>query len=106
MIVVICKMHINIKNLICNYSNNLIESEKLETENILIFEEKYKDLVICFISYVNSKLIKMLSLHYDKLMGKIEEHEGKKYLIVDNYMLDKALDKIKEIKGNEKFDNI
>ena len=29
----------------------------------------------------------------------------KKYLIVDDYMLNKALDKIKEIKGIEKFDD-
>ena len=28
---------------------------------------------------------------------KIEEHEGKKYLMVDVYMLRKVLDKIKEI---------
>ena len=29
-------------------------------------------------------------------MGKIEEHEGKKYLMVNDYMLKKVLDKIKE----------
>ena len=29
-------MHIKIKNQICNYSNSLIESQKLENENILI----------------------------------------------------------------------
>ena len=32
-------MHINIKNRIFNYSNSLIEPEKLETENILINEK-------------------------------------------------------------------
>ena len=47
----------------------------------------------------------MLTLHYHELMGKIEEHEGKKYLMVDDYMLNKVLDKIKEIRGTEKFDN-
>ena len=36
----------------------------------------------------------MLSLHCHKLMGKIEEHKGKKYLIVYDIMLNKALDKI------------
>ena len=36
-------------------------------------------------------------------MGKIKEHEGKKYLIVDNYMLDNLLNNIKEIIGIEKF---
>ena len=33
-----------------------------------------------------SKSTKMLSLHYHELMGKIEEHEKKKYLMVDDYM--------------------
>ena len=31
-------MHIKIKDQICNYSNSLIESQKLESENILIDE--------------------------------------------------------------------
>ena len=26
----------------------------------------------------------MLSLHYHELMGKTEQHEGKKYLLVDS----------------------
>ena len=38
-------------------------------------------------------------------MGKIKEHEGKKYLMVDDYVLDKILDKIKEIIDIEEFDN-
>ena len=42
----ISKMHINIKNSSCYYSNNLIDSQKLETENILISEKNYKDLLI------------------------------------------------------------
>ena len=33
-----------------------------------------------------SKSTKMLSLHYHELMGKIEEHEKEKYLMVDDYM--------------------
>ena len=38
-------------------------------------------------------------------MRKIEEHEEKKYLVVVNYMLDKLIDKIKEIIGIDQFDN-
>ena len=38
----------------------------------------------------------MLSLHYSELMTKIEEHERKKYSMVDDNMLDKVLDKIKK----------
>ena len=37
-------------------------------------------------------------------MGKIGEHEGKKYLIVDGYMLDIVLDKIKETVGIKNSD--
>ena len=37
-------------------------------------------------------------------MRKIEEHEGKKHLIVDDYVLDIVLDKIKMIIGIEKLD--
>ena len=38
----------------------------------------------------------MFSLYYHELMGKIKEHEGKKYLMVDDYMLDKVLDNTKK----------
>ena len=38
-------------------------------------------------------------------MGRIEEHEGSKHLMGDDYMLDKVLDKIKEIIGIEKVDD-
>ena len=44
----------------------------------------------------------MLSLNYHELMEKIIEHERKKYLKVDDYMLSKALNKIEEIIGIEK----
>ena len=30
-------------------------------------------------------------------MGKSEKHEGKKYLMVDDYMLDKVLERIKGV---------
>ena len=53
--------------------------------------------------HVYSKSIKMLSLHYHELMGNIKEHEGKKYLMADDYMLDKVLEKIKEIISIGKF---
>ena len=45
----------------------------------------------------------MLSLHYHKLMGKLEEYEKKVHLMVNDYVLDKVLDKIKETIGIEKF---
>ena len=41
----------------------------------------------------------MLSLHYYELIGMIEEHEGKKKLIFDDYMLNKVLGKIKQLRN-------
>ena len=47
----------------------------------------------------------MLNLYCRELMRKVKEHEGKKYLMADEYVLDKVLDNIKEIIGIEKFDD-
>ena len=47
----------------------------------------------------------MLNLYCRNLMRKVKEHEGKKYLMADEYVLDKVLDNIKEIIGIEKFDD-
>ena len=58
-----------------------------------------------FTRYVHSKSIKMLSLHYHELLGKIKEHKWKKYLTINNYMLDKVLEKIRETIGVIKFDD-
>ena len=54
-------------------------------------------MVVLFIRYHPDKSITMLNLYYHKLIGKTEENEGKK-LIVDDYTLDKVLDKIKKNK--------
>ena len=61
-------------------------------------------MVIYFTICVHSKSIKILRLHYHELMGKIKEHEGKK-IIVEDYILDKVLDKNKEVTGIEQFDD-
>ena len=71
--------------------------KKLETKNILIDEKNYKDLTIYFARYDYKKSTRMLSLFCHELMGKIEEHEQKKYLMPNDYMLDKVLNKIEEI---------
>ena len=39
-------------------------------------------------------------------MGKVKEHVGKKYLMINDYVLDKVLDKINETKGIEKLDDL
>ena len=92
MIVSIYKVHtkeIDIKYRVYNYYfHHLIKANKLHTKNILVDEKHYKDLVVYFTRHFHSKLIKMLSLHYYELIGKIEEYAGKKYLMVDNSMLD------------------
>ena len=45
-------------------------------------------MVIYFTSYVHSKSIKMISLGYLKLMGKVKQNEGKKK-IDDQWLCDK-----------------
>ena len=46
----------------------------------------------------------MSSLYYHDLVGKIEEHDDKKYLTLGNNILNEVLDKIRDIIGIEKFD--
>ena len=46
----------------------------------------------------------MLSLYYHELMEKVKKNRGRKYFMIDDYVLDKVLGKIKEIIGFEKFD--
>ena len=93
MIVGIYKMHtkkINIKNQVHCHYKNLIESKKLETRNVLINKKSYRNLVIYFNRYHSEKSVTILNLYYDELIGKIEQYEGKKYLMVDDYTQDKA----------------
>ena len=76
---------INTKNRVCNcYFGSLIKAKMLETKNSLIDEKNYKDLVIYHTRDVHWKSIKMLSMHYHELLGKIEEHKGK---IFDDWWL-------------------
>ena len=43
--------------------------------------------------------MKILRLNYGKLTEKIGEYDQEKKLMVDDYMLDEVLDKIKRIKA-------
>lgn len=36
-------------------------------------------------------------MYYHELKEKIKKHEGKKYFMVDDYMVNKVLDKIQKI---------
>ena len=93
MIVGIYKMHtkkIYIKNQVHYHYKNLIESKKLETRNVLINKKSYRNLVIYFTRYHSEKSVTILNLYYDELIGKIEQYEGKKYLMADDYTQDKA----------------
>lgn len=47
----------------------------------------------------------MLSLHYQKLLEKIKENKKKKCLVVDDYIINKVLDKIKGIINIKKSDD-
>ena len=45
----------------------------------------------------------MLSLCFYKLWKRLKNYEGRKLLMVHDYMIDKVLDKITEVISNEKF---
>ena len=85
---------IYIKNQVFDFYDSLIKPKKIETKNIVIDEKSCKDLVIYSTRYNHDKTIAVLSLYYHELMGKIKEHEGKNYLMVDHYILDKVLERI------------
>ena len=67
------------------------------TKNILIDDKDYKGWVIYFTRYIHRISMKMLVLHYPESIRKIKEHRGRKYLMVDDYMLYDVLDTVKEI---------
>ena len=52
-------------------------SKQKKSKNIVIDNKNYKGLVNYFTRYVHSKPIKVVSLNYHELIGKIEEHERK-----------------------------
>ena len=53
---------------------------------------------------VHSKSVKILSLHYHELIGKVKEAKEKTFNVW-HYMLDTVLDRIKQIINIEEFDN-
>ena len=109
MIADIYKMHINeinIKNKVYNYSfDNLVKAKKVEIENVLIDKKNHKGLTINFPRYVHKKVDKNVKSALPWINGKVWKTWRKKYLMVDDYMLNKALDKIKKVIDIEKFDD-
>ena len=77
------------------YFDNLVKLKNLDTKFILIDQKNYKSLMIYVTIYVDKKWIKLLSLNFHELVGKIEEHKGKKYLMADGYMLNEAWTRLK-----------
>ena len=59
--------------------------------------------VVLFVTLDRHKSIPWVSVHYHE--KDCEEHEGQKCLISIDNILDKVLDKIKEITGIEKLDD-
>ena len=95
----------NIKNQVHYHDESLVKPKKIEIKNIFIDKKIYKDLVIYFTRYHPDKSITMLNLYYDELVGNIEEDEGNKFLMVDDYTLDKALDTNNKIDIGKLDDN-
>ena len=86
-------MYFNIKNRVFNYFFDYqIKSNQKYFNRI----KKLQGFYNFFSRYDCRKSVRMLNLYYHELMGKIEEYEWKRYLMVDDYTLDKVLDKIKK----------
>ena len=77
------------------------EAKKLETKNILIDEENYKDIVIYFIRYFHNKNT-CIVLWW---INRKDWRTWRKKIMVDDYMLDKVLCNIKKAIDNEKFND-
>ena len=48
-------------------------------------KENCKNLMIYATRFVNTKSRKMLNLHHHELMGKVQEHEGKKMIGIEKF---------------------
>ena len=70
------------------YFDNLVKTKKLETKNILIDEKNYRHLVIYFTVYFHSKSMKMLSLYYHELTGKVKESPSCDFMVYNNFEID------------------
>lgn len=88
---------INIKNRVYNYYRNLVKTDDLKTENIMSDEKSHKDLIISFVSYILKKSIKILSPHFQELVGKVKKYNAEKYLMVT----DSVSNKIEKVVGTE-----
>ena len=60
--------------------------------------------MIYFTRYHPDKSTRTINLYYDKLTENVEEYEGKNYLMVDDFTLNKALDRIKRIDFKKRDD--
>ena len=83
------KVRVRILNRVYNYYfHNLVKAKKRETKSILIDEKNYTNLVIYFTIYVHSKSIKMLSLYYHELTGKVKESLSCDFIVSNNLEVD------------------
>ena len=62
-------------------------------------------MAIYFTRCDSGKLITILRLYYHELIRMTEEHEGKNHLMIDDFVLDRLLHKIKKVTRTEKIDN-
>ena len=59
--------------------------------------------MIYFTRYVHNQSTKVLRLHYNEMIGKVEGNGGRKCLMVDDYMQDIVLHNMKKIIDIETF---
>ena len=69
-----------IKNRKCYYFNDIIKSEELDFNNILIEEKSHWNILIYDISYKTLSCLKRLDIRFHKINGFIRIYCGTKYL--------------------------
>ena len=83
-----------IKNQFFEYYDNLNKPKNLETKIIVINENHRIYLMIHFSRLDCGKEITMSNLYYHILKGKFKIYEGRNYLRVKSYVLDRVLENI------------
>ena len=91
---------INIKNCVCYYFDDIINSPKINISNILSDKNLYENISVYDISYKTQTGPKPLCIRFDKINGFIMVLDGKiKHSVLFDYgLLDKICEKIKYLK--------
>ena len=86
----------DIKNRTCYYFDDIMKATDIDSENILLDEKIYKNILIYEISYKTFMVSKPLRIWFDEIDGFIKIYDGIRYLVILGHSwLDEICDRIK-----------